>query len=129
IAEFADSPKSAMTVNRHVKYNAQRHQKDDRPRTADPRHFVLGWDNAAKKRLLAQHVAELEGELATIGEAIASLLAERERLEAVRQAALEATRVSDFDQIDVGRHEREIAALRQEQQELMQESDALQALS
>ncbi len=128
VAEFATAPKGAITPNRHVKYNAQRHQKDDRPRAADPRHFVLGWDNTAKKKLLAERIAALEGQLATFNKQAANLSAERDKLEAARQGALEASRITDFDAIDTRRHERLLAALAEEQQRLLEGSETLKSL-
>jgi|GEM_PF-5495066 len=39
----------AMTANRHVKQNQRQYAKDDRNDLNDRRHYVLGWDNKAKR--------------------------------------------------------------------------------
>ncbi len=57
--EFQAADGLAMTHNRHVKYRGVRHEKDDRDKIADPRYFVLGWDNREKRRRLAEEVARL----------------------------------------------------------------------
>lgn len=52
LEEFQQSHERALTRQRHLKLNSTRHEKDDRDRVADPRYFVLGWDNRDKKRRL-----------------------------------------------------------------------------
>ncbi len=59
IEEFQQAHDRAMTRNRHMKFSPTRHEKDDRDRTGDPRHFVLGWDNKEKKRRLAETIEAL----------------------------------------------------------------------
>src|SRR5690606_705412 len=49
--------------------------------------------------------------------------------ETARRAAMTGLNIKDFDEIDLGRHEREIASLRAEQQELVESSDAVRALT
>src|SRR5690606_34075673 len=128
VEEFNDVAGPAMTENRHVKYNSQRHQKDDRPRTVDPRHFVLGWDNTAKKKRIAERIRELEAELAGANEAVENFAGQIAQREQIRRAAQAALEVTDFDAIDVRRHQRKIAALRQEQAELEEANDAVKSL-
>ena len=47
--EFNETIRLAMTENRHMKTGNDRHEKDDRLRTGDPRYYVLGWNNREKK--------------------------------------------------------------------------------
>lgn len=128
VDEFNDVPRLAMTANRHVKFGPERHQKDDRPRSVDPRYFVLGWDNATKRRLVADLVGELEVRRNDLQESIRRTGAEIERLENIRRAASAALDVTDFDSIDVARHQREIAELRAEKQELEEANDVVKGL-
>jgi uncharacterized protein YPO0396 len=73
IEEFQRSHGRAMTRNRHVRHNSSHHEKDDRDRVADPRYFVLGWDNKEKKRRLAEGIESLKQDLAGIDSRIANL--------------------------------------------------------
>ena len=128
VAEFNDATSFAMTENRHVKYNKQRHQKDDRDRTANPRYFVLGWDNTEKKRRIASHIQELESQQKELEELVAACSHQLEQLFDVERAASAALGVTDFDAIDVGRHQAEIEALEKEKRELTESNDVVQAL-
>ena len=40
-----------------VKMSRVHHEKDDRPKVADPRYFILGWLNGEKIRLLSDDLA------------------------------------------------------------------------
>jgi len=126
--EFNDTSSYAMTENRHLKFNSQRHQKDDRERTSNPRYFVLGWDNTEKKRRIALRIQELEAERNTQEESVAACCLQLEQLRAVARAAQAALGVTDFDAIDVGRHQAEIEALQKERQQLTESNDVVRAL-
>ena len=39
-----------------MKFRGVSHEKDDRDKIADPRYFVLGWDNREKRRRLAEEI-------------------------------------------------------------------------
>lgn len=128
VEEFNDISAWAVTVNRHVKATAGRHQKDDRDRTVNPRYFVLGWDNTAKKERIARQILTLEEQLEAVSQKISNcqtlLTAQRK----VLHAAAEAQRVSDFDRIDVARHERTIKSLKEEKRLLEESNDTVREL-
>jgi uncharacterized protein YPO0396 len=126
--EFNDVPRMAMTENRHVKFNSQRHQKDDRTRTTDPRFFVLGWDNTEKKRLIAASIQQLDREREAAQNSVSTLGSRMERQETIRRAAIMALKITDFDAIDLKRHEMEIAALQMEKTELENANDRVKSL-
>lgn len=128
VEEFSNIPRMAMTENRHVKFNSERHQKDDRPRSVDPRYFVLGWDNTEKKRLIAAHIRELEVERESAQTSVSKLNSQIEQHNTVQQAALSALEVIDFDAIDQKRHENEISALQAEKTELEESNNTMKAL-
>ena len=67
--QFHAATGKAITVNRHVKRGGNRHEKDDRAGTADPRHFVLGWNNQEKMQRIAERITSLRDELAGVGTA------------------------------------------------------------
>jgi len=126
--EFNDAQSFAITENRHVKFNSQRHQKDDRDRTVNPRYFVLGWDNTEKKRHIAAHIQKLESEQKVQEESVEACSQQLEQLHRVERAAQAALDVADFDTIDIGRHQTEIDALQKEQQQLTESNDVVLAL-
>lgn len=128
VDEFAAATRKAMTENRHVKYAGDRHTKDDRPRASERRHFVLGWDNREKRRLIADRLESLTAEIAHLDKTIAAHQAERERLEQVRHAASQALALGDFDAIDVRRHQEAIETLEAERRQLESANTAVQAL-
>ncbi len=68
MAEFQKSRGSAMTRNRHIKFDARRHSKDDRSEPTDRRNFVLGWDNKAKIKTLEASISELETRVSSLVE-------------------------------------------------------------
>ncbi len=117
-----------MTENRHIKFTAERHTKDDRPRSIDRRHFVLGWDNREKRQLIAERIETLNIEVAALDEAIATHEVALEQVRDVRLSASEAVAVAEFDTLDVRRHQDELAALEQERRQLESASTAVQAL-
>jgi uncharacterized protein YPO0396 len=128
VDQFNDIPRLALTANRHVKFNSERHQKDDRTRTVDPRHFVLGWDNTEKKRRIAEHIRSLEADRSQALDAVANFSGQIEKFENVRRAALGGLEVMDFDAIDFKQHQDKITDLRAEQKELVDSNDSVKAL-
>jgi uncharacterized protein YPO0396 len=111
-----------------VKFNPERHQKDDRTRTVDPRHYVLGWDNSEKKKRIAEHIRELEAQRIKAHDSVLKSNDQLEQVAGIRRAALAALEVADFDLIDIKKHQVEIAALRAEQKALEESNDAVKAL-
>lgn len=114
IEEFQRSHDRAMTRNRHIKHNSSRHEKDDRDRVADPRHFVLGWDNREKKRRLAEAIESLKQHLSRIESRIADLASAAEQLRRRIGAVDAAEKFKSFLEIDFASHEHEISELRLE---------------
>lgn len=128
VEEFNEGHRLAMTKNRHVRFNSERHQKDDRSRAIDPRYFVLGWDNTEKKRRIAKRIEELEVERAAAQDRVSILSSDIAQQEALQRTADAALEITDFDAIDLKRHEKEIAALRAEIKELEDANDAVRTL-
>ncbi len=126
--EFQQSHGPALTRHRHVKSGSQWHEKDDRDHVADPRNYVLGWDNREKKQRISAEIARLaqvEIEVNRRVELIEGQLIElRDRLSALAEAA----KVVAFAEIDFTRHELEIDALERERRAIEEQSDAIQEL-
>ncbi|MEM8671634.1 MAG: ATP-binding protein [Planctomycetota bacterium] len=128
VEEFNEIPRLALTENRHVKFNAELHKKDDRRKTVDPRYFVLGWDNTEKKRRIEKNIDELQSEANSLTRSINDhdrLIAEQAD---TARAAADAMKVTDFDSIDYKRHKVEISALEKERRELEESNEAVKTL-
>lgn len=126
--EFQDAQGLAMTRQRHVKVRGVRHEKDDRDNVADPRRFVLGWDNREKRRRLAEEIRGLREQHDRLDHRIKGLEQELADLRGRQAAAGKVQEVADFTAIDHAAHEREIEALRLEQRRLEENNDAVRHL-
>ena len=128
IEEFQQSHMLALTRQRHVKVRGLRHEKDDRDRTADPRNYVLGWDNREKRKHLAERIEQLQQSVARLDQQIGKLTANLDELRR-KQSAIDAARqFADFGAIDFNSHEQEIIRLTHEKETLEEQSDAIRVL-
>jgi uncharacterized protein YPO0396 len=128
VAEFQEAQAPAMTQQRHVKVRSGRHEKDDRDRVADPRNYVLGWDNREKRRYLAEVVQRLRDEQGRLNQRITNLDQDLTTLRGRQAATAKAQEVTDFASIDHATHEHEIESLRLEKQRLEEQNDAIRIL-
>lgn len=128
ISEFQDAQGLALTAERHVKWGNVRHEKDDRERVADPRHYVLGWDNREKCRRLAQGIVAMRQQTTQFDGAIAKCDEKLAELQACQNAASRILEISDFDAIDEARHRAEIKSLEWERKQIEDGSKAIQAV-
>lgn len=128
VEEFQENRGLAMTSQRHVKSGRQRHEKDDREQVADPRNFVLGWDNREKKQRIAAEIERLSQRDAVLTSNIDSLNAELTRARDRLAAITDVQRVTSFAEIDFAAHEREISQLEAERREIEEQSDELRLL-
>ncbi len=129
LAEFQQCRDRAVTRERQVKFGPSRHEKDDRPRVADPRYFILGWDNKEKLKLLREDlkitlttIQNLESELQTTTQRITKL---RDAVEGMKVALS----FEDFGLIDPASKERLITELIEEKERLEKADDRVRALT
>ena len=128
IDQFNDVPRMALTENRHVKFNSEVHKKDDRQRMVDPRYFVLGWDNTEKKQRIIARINQLDSEQKNLSASIAHHDDQIARRGDTAGSSKEALKITDFDSIDVKRHQTEIVALEKERLGLEDSSDVVKIL-
>jgi uncharacterized protein YPO0396 len=128
IEEFQAAADWAMTRQRHLKWRGERHEKDDRERTADPRNFVLGWDNREKRRVLAEGIARVSAEIERLDGQIVGTQQAIGQLRAQQVAAERVRLIADFGAIDFGSHAREKAALEREKKSLEDDNEAIRTL-
>jgi uncharacterized protein YPO0396 len=128
LEEFQQAQGPAMTRQRHVKARGVRHEKDDRDDAADPRQFVLGWDNREKRRTLAGEVLKLRQRWDELDERIKILQQELSDLRTRQAGVRRAQEVVDFATIDNGTPEREVESLRLEKRKIEENDDTIRVL-
>jgi uncharacterized protein YPO0396 len=128
VDQFNEVERLAMTENRHVKIGADRHEKDDRPRAVDPRHYVLGWDNREKRRLMADNIRKAEADLIALDLALEGERTALDTLRSRQEAAKAALELTSFDAIDFRKHAAVIAELQREKGELESSNEAVKSL-
>lgn len=128
IADFQMAGRRAMTIHRHVKQNQRQHAKDDRASLGDRKHFVLGWDNRAKREALEHSIREQKTAIQKKTTSAESL--RRSNDQATRLISLldELSVVTQFDAIDDHRHDFEASQLRLEKQKLEASNDQVRQL-
>jgi len=128
LEQFQAADGLAITRNRHVKYRGVRHEKDDRDKIADPRYFVLGWDNREKRRCLAEEIKRLREQQDDLERRIAKVEEQMDRLRAQETATGRIQEFTEFGQINFAAHDQEIADLLREKRTLEEGSDAIRLL-
>jgi uncharacterized protein YPO0396 len=128
IEQFNEARGLALTRHRHIKSGSVRHEKDDRARTSDPRFFVLGWDNREKRNRLALEIQQQEGEIGRVQQQIEQQEKRLGELQQRRAAIEQLESFADYRALDCVPHDREVAALVREKEELENQSDALRIL-
>ena len=129
IEEFQAAADLALTCQRHVKTRGVRHEKDDREHIADPRNFVLGWDNREKRRLLADQIRLNRDELDRLDRNVRECDNQLQQQHQRQAALLELQQFADFDSIDCAAHQREIVALELEKKAMEESNDAIRLLT
>lgn len=61
----------AITESGQVKHSSTRHEKDDRYRVDDPKHWVLGFDNKSKLELFKKEAHDVAAQLVEVDQALA----------------------------------------------------------
>jgi uncharacterized protein YPO0396 len=128
VEEFRRATGPAMTVNRHVKSGHARHEKDDRRAPDDRRHYVLGWDNQAKRAALLDALRQTGQELDAARLRADDRMAALQHIAAAEAALEQASSVREFESIDAARHEFELSQLRVEKQRLEDADDTVRQL-
>lgn len=128
LEQFQRARGYAITQQRHVKYGPHQHEKDDRAQASTNKHFVLGWDNAARLTELHQSLQNWQKKETETLDAIHALETESKRVSS-RLAAVEfGLAADDFAAIDCGLHEAAIAKLESERHAIEESNDAVRLL-
>lgn len=128
IDEFHHTRGLALTQNRHVKAGESRHEKDDRDKSSDPSRYVLGWNNVAKKRRLAESIEGLRTQIDDLSRKIDSMEDQRQAIAAESNAIDRCLQVAAFDEIDSTGHLRTIDSLKAELEQLLKSNDKIGVL-
>ncbi len=128
LEQFLRAPGLAVSPQRQIKFGTQQHTKDDRPEAIDPRQYVLGWDNAQHIEGLRGSLTELRGQEADVLDAIAHIETESKQLSRQLAAIETAGTITDYELIDLSRHQIEIDKLEAERRAIEDSNDAVRVL-
>lgn len=123
LEEFREAAR-AVTREGQVR-SGDHHEKDDRHRSNDPRHWLLGWANHRKVDALERHASALEGELAEVERAVDEVETEREAVRRRETALGRLAEYSSWAELDVAEAEQRAFAAREERERLLGGSSQL----
>ncbi len=127
VERFRDE-RRAVTQNGLVKQSGALHEKDDRRSLGDRRHYILGWDNREKLRLIEADIERLRGERSELAAQLNQLEARQTQGRRRIQLLDQILRFTDFREIDKAGASSRIELLRQQKARLEESSDHLQQL-
>ena len=119
----------AITRAGQIKAPGERHEKDDRHRLDDRRHYVLGWSNAEKIAALERDAKQQETRLAELAGHISTLQKEQSSLKERLRVLSNLNEYTDFRDVDWKPVAVTIARLATEKRELEAASDLLKTLT
>jgi uncharacterized protein YPO0396 len=128
VQEFQAADGLALTRKLHVKIGNVRHEKDDRQQAADPRRFVLGWNNRDKRRHLTEGIKRLGKKVQDLTTTIHELARQLDALRTQQAALVELQRCTSFDDIDEAADSQQVKLLLQEKKQLESENDTVRLL-
>lgn len=118
----------AITFAGQIKGGNQRHEKDDRNRIDDRRHYVLGWTNEAKIALLTTQLANVAAEAQLVGTELATAQTASASARSVRESLARLDAVREFARIDWPSVAAQITVEEDRKQLLLATSDQLREL-
>lgn len=118
----------ALTVNGQIKHGPTRHEKDDRNKLGDRRHYILGWDNREKIAALIAELNEKEAILRETARILKQNEEEQRQREKQRDALRDVLAYDDFAALDWHTDQRQIDELAAEQRTLEASADQLKEL-
>jgi len=123
-------PRVAYGLTREglVKSGRIRHTKDDRSNILDRRHFVLGWSNEAKIKLMEQSVEDLQQAFVSASAIKSSIENEENKNEDQFNLLSNILYLKDYARINWQLHAGAIHALEKERDQLLYNNDVLARL-
>ncbi len=118
----------ALTQEGQVKHNKTRHEKDDRSRVDDRRHWVLGFDNREKLALFKQHAQQLAQTISQLESAIHDLI-QQEKVRSSRILHCQALVNLQWQEIDPAPLLTRIASIEQSLNNARRSNISLQQIS
>lgn len=119
----------AITRAGQIKMPGERHEKDDRYRIDDRRHYVLGWSNAEKIAALEKDARQQETRLTELASRFSALQAEQSALKKRSSILSKLGEYTDFRDLDWKPVAVVIDRLEAEKRELEAASDLLKVLA
>jgi uncharacterized protein YPO0396 len=122
------SADKALTREGQVKHSKTRHEKDDRRRVDDRRHWVLGFDNREKLAIFQRQAQDLADTITRFGKEI-NVLADQDKNRATRAFQCQTLVNLQWQEIDVIPLLDRIAAIERQIREAREGNTALQQIS
>jgi len=119
--------RKAVTRAGQIK-DRDRHEKDDRRRIDDRRHYVLGWTNEAKIEALIGHASTLQRRQANLASVLKQLESQNQALTGQDSALGGLDQYRNWDELDWMSLVGAIAALEDERERIVSSSDILSQL-
>ncbi|MBU4138713.1 MAG: hypothetical protein KJ729_02025 [Euryarchaeota archaeon] len=117
----------ALTINGQTKGN-ERHVKDDRRDINDRSHYILGWDNKEKVRVLEEQLREVSVRIYETDKKIKEIETRADQLNARSTDLHLLAQFRDYGAINWQKDDAEIKKLAAEKDELERSSDVLKSL-
>lgn len=118
----------AITKNGLIKGGNAMHEKDDRRKIDDRRHFVLGWNNSDKIGAIETEQTGYIEKLKETADALRDIDSERKRLDSKKEWLQDFSSFQHFSEIDWRANDVEMEKLQDQKRELEQSSDRLKLL-
>lgn len=132
---FRQARESAVTREGQIRNNRGRIRKDDREKSRDPKHYILGWDNQAKCTSLSRSIREADERIQSLTTQLPKLKAKRDYWNDVKHHCSSALRFTHWDEIDlpttenaINSKQSEIKAFTEASQDLHQLEKKIQAV-
>lgn len=119
----------AITLTGQIKGQGERHEKDDRHRLDDRRHYVLGWSNAEKIAALEKEAQQQQERIARTATSISALQKQQTYLKNRLSTLSKVDEYQDFRDLNWQAVVLEVDRLETEKRDLEAASSQLQMLS
>lgn len=126
LEEFRNHRGGAITRHAQIRSDRGRTRKDDRDRSRDPRNFILGWDNAAKRDALQASITKSKKQFEQLTQRLDSIRQTENYWNTVKNQGPIVLNVSHWEMIDVAAKDAEIEAKTKEIEQYKSQSSDLQ---
>ncbi len=125
--QFGRTPK-AITKNGQIKSGKARHEKDDRRSILDRKHYILGWSNTEKMKVIEKEIKGLEKTIGEVQKGMQTIQKRQQFLGGQDRNLHDFLKFSHFAEIHWQKEATEIERLKADKEALEKSSDQLKQL-